>query len=52
MEKKVLVCFGERRRQVAFVGTSDGNDSEALTVEARKIFSDILSQEDRFADQE
>ena len=47
VKKTVLVCFGERKREVTFSSESEkeGADLEALLDEVKKVFDDVLAPE-------
>ena len=43
--KKVLVCLGERKREISFISKDDAPDGNSLLKEAVKAFHDVLDDE-------
>ena len=43
--KKVLVCLGDRKREVSFLSKDDEPDGKNLLKETVKVFSDVLVEE-------
>ncbi len=44
--KSVLVCLGERKREVSFACHSSYQELEALSVAVRDVYSDVLKGEE------
>ena len=40
--KTVLVCLGERKREVTFCSRNDENDRKTLLEETLKVYGDVL----------
>ncbi len=44
-EKTVLACFGERKREVTFSASDDGDDLQALLAAIKAVYHDVIKMD-------